>query len=119
MKMLNLSAAVLLLSMVGAATAQAPDTKQKALDAITARAQDPASPQAPSVTEQQLNDWAKQFGGSIQHIVVNDPDATSRTPPIERARTVCKTTTKNGHTCTLVQAEQKGNGKMTCTYACK
>jgi hypothetical protein len=117
MKMLALSAA-LLLPIFGATFAQAPDAKQKTLDAITSRAQDPKNPQAPSATEQQLNDWATQFSGSIQHTVVDDPDATGRTPPIARARTVCKTTTKNGHTCRLVKAEQTGNGKMTCTYAC-
>ena len=117
MKMLALSAA-LILPMLGASFAQAPTAKQKALDAIAAKAQDPKNPQTPSVTQQQLNDWAAQFGGTIQNTEVTDPDPTSRTPPTARARTVCKTTTKNGHTCQLIMAEQKGSGKMTCTYAC-
>ncbi len=118
MKMLTLSAA-LLLSMLSASLAQAPNAEQKALDTITAKAQDPKTPQTPAVTQQQLNSWAKQFGGSVLQTNVDDPDPTSKTPPTARALIKCASgPVKPGHQCKLVMAEQSGNGKMTCTYAC-
>lgn len=98
--------------------AQAPGAGQVELDKIAARAQDAQHPQPPVETDKQLADWAAKFGGTIQHIEVDDPSPNGKTPPPVRMRTVCKTTSKNGHTCRLIKAEQSGGGKMVCTYAC-
>ncbi len=117
MKSFRLSA-VLLVTVLGSSIAQAPSQKQVELDAIAARAQDLNNAQPSSVTDRQLHDWTAKYGGSVEKQQLAMPESLGKNPPPARIMATCKTSTKNGHTCRLVMAEQSGSGKMSCTYVC-